>query len=134
MTDVICTLALIKQDLAHEKIEGQTYWFDAAITTVKVKPSAVYLLPAFDEFLISYRSRDVSIPLSQMKLVATKNGIFKPLVVVNGEVKGLWKPVPEKGKTKIEIDLIDAGYQLNKAATRKAAERYGLFLDAAVEL
>lgn len=56
----------------------------------------IHLLPAFDELLISYKDRTPSIPLELQKHAFTANGIFRPIIVVAGQVVGVWKRTVKK--------------------------------------
>lgn len=69
-------------------------------------PETTHLLPAFDEFLISYQDRTASIPLELQKHAFTRNGIFKPVIVVNGKVVGIWKRTFKKDTVLFEIEYI----------------------------
>lgn len=49
------------------------------------------LLPPFDEYLLGYRSRGAVVTADHLDLVVPgRNGMFKPIMVVDGEVVGVW--------------------------------------------
>jgi hypothetical protein len=53
-------------------------------------PPVVRLLPAFDSYLLGYRSRDLAVPADHEKQVWPGGGIVRPAIVANGLVVGTW--------------------------------------------
>jgi hypothetical protein len=51
----------------------------------------MFLLVAFDEYIIAYRDRSAVLPSENFSKAVSSNGIFRPVIVVNGQVIGLWK-------------------------------------------
>ena len=64
-----------------------------------------FLLPAFDEFLISYKFRESSISDLYNRKAISDNGIFRPLMVLNGGVIGIWKRSLRSKKLHIETEI-----------------------------
>lgn len=54
-------------------------------------PPDVRLLPAFDTYLLGYRSRDFIVPPEHARRVAPGGGIIRPVVVANGRAVGTWR-------------------------------------------
>ena len=116
----------VKKKLHAEKLNDDTYYLPATLKLpAAVKPS-VHLLPAFDEFLISYKNRSASILLEHHKHTISSNGIFWPTVVVNGQVAGLWKRSIKKDKVSIETDLFHT--KPDDILLKKAIKMYGDFI------
>ncbi|MFM2048009.1 MAG: hypothetical protein RI955_555, partial [Bacteroidota bacterium] len=63
----------------------------------------IHLLPAFDEYIISYNHRFDVIDKKHSPKVFTNNGIFKPMIVQDGKVIGTWKRTISGKKLKTEI-------------------------------
>jgi hypothetical protein len=117
--ELTCTL------LNHEIINGQAYWFSNQLPEVK-KDKGVYLLPAFDEYNIAYQNREFSVdPKNPIK---TQNGIFKPTLLVNGSVAGLWKRTEKKDTVQIEVEPFIKLSGLAAGKITVEAKRYGKFL------
>jgi hypothetical protein len=130
-SDAKRALDMVKPDLSSATVDSKIYWF--ARTNVKPKDSA-YLLPAYDEFIISYKDRTATITSENHKRAVSSNGIFHPTVVVNGKTIGIWKRTIMEDKVIVEIDHFA---KLNPALQRlieAAAVRYGEFLEKKVEL
>ena len=94
----------IKADLNSFKIASDTYWLSESSSKGQKPKDSVYLLPAFDEFLISYKNRSASITLDNHKKAISSNGIFRPVVLVNGQISGLWKKNIKKDSIVIETE------------------------------
>lgn len=54
--------------------------------------SEFILLAPYDEYLIGYKSREVVLPAEYRSFAHSNNGIFYPVVLLNGVVCGNWKP------------------------------------------
>ena len=131
--DATHALELIKDKLVSEKIGTSNYWLPNSFSITK-KKSGTHLLPAFDEFLISYKDRSASLQLEHQPKAFSKNGIFYPVIVSNGQVQGLWKRTFKKDKVIIVPDFLKAPSATAKKQFEKAAKLYGKFLDKKVEV
>ncbi|MBI1879201.1 MAG: AlkZ family DNA glycosylase [Chloroflexi bacterium] len=56
LADVRKGLDMVKAALIQEAVDGQTYWLSPDRPVVKAPSPTAYLLPNYDEYLISYRS------------------------------------------------------------------------------
>ena len=54
-------------------------------------------LPAYDEYLIGYKSRDVVLDPGLAHYAHNDHGIFRPVVALDGEIVGNWKPSVKDG-------------------------------------
>lgn len=96
VSDARIGLELAKPKLTHEKYGEEIFWLGDGEVHGKEKTNSLVLLPAFDEFLISYKSRSISIDLQHTSHAFTSNGIFNPLIVQQAKVVGIWKPQYKK--------------------------------------
>lgn len=127
-------LEMVKQMLLHENSGSETYWFkDSLINDVLIENS-VHLLPAFDEYLISYRNRSVSIDSDNTRKAISSNGIFRPLIVINGRVEGIWKRTIQKDIVFIEMTLFRSPEKTALKAIESAVLKYGDFLELRTRL
>jgi len=128
LTDARRGLESIKKDLLCEKIAGSECWFGHKMQT-PVKPAAsVYLLPAFDEFIISYKDRSASLPAEHGKKALTGNGIFYPVIIVNGKVTGLWKRSVQKNTLHIETSFFEKPGRTTERLLKNEIKRLQQFL------
>jgi DNA glycosylase AlkZ-like len=104
VADARNAIEMIKSKFISEKINKKEYWFADSIKIPKKVKESVYLLPAYDEFTISYRDRSAVHNHNMIDKAISNNGIFRPIIVVNGQVVGLWKTVKTKDKLNITIE------------------------------
>jgi phage anti-repressor protein len=98
-------LELVKSNFFSETIDEETYWFAETCNISQQHTPSIHLLPAFDEFIISYKNRSASLPLEHHVKVVSNNGIFRPVIVLNGKVTGLWKKTLKNDKVMVETEL-----------------------------
>ncbi|MDJ0752529.1 MAG: winged helix DNA-binding domain-containing protein [Ardenticatenaceae bacterium] len=73
-------------------LEETTYWMGKPSPKLQAPEKLVYLLPAYDEYLLGYQDRRAVLADEDgQKVVPGKNGVFQPLIVVDGRVVGIWK-------------------------------------------
>ncbi len=126
-------LKMIGNDFISEEIGSQTYWFSEN-SFLKNKKNTVHLLPAFDEFLISYKDRSASVTEISRKKSISNNGIFRPVIVVNGKVAGIWKRTEKPAKVDIEILFFKEPAKWVKVQTEEAARKFARFLGKEPEI
>jgi len=127
-------LESIKSKLVSEKIENQIFWFADSLSIPEPDKNTVFLLPAYDEFTISYRDRTASLALERHRKAISSNGIFRPIMVINGEVVGLWRKTTQKDKICVEINLFQPVGNSIKDQIEEAAVLYGNYLNKKIKL
>ncbi|MDB5030486.1 winged helix DNA-binding domain-containing protein [Mucilaginibacter sp.] len=131
ITDAKRGLELSKPNLDHQIINGQAYWFLPVITEQKLV-NTVRLLPAYDEYYVAYKNRSFGIDDKHNTL--SGSGIFKPPVVVNGQIAGSWKRIEKKDKVFIEIEpFVKVSNQIAQKIVAEA-KRYARFFDKKSEV
>ena len=88
----------------------------------------LYFLPAFDEYLVSYKDREAAIALPHQPLAFTRNGIFKPVIVDGGSVVGTWKRDVSGKAVLMEASCFNALTSGKAEALRTQAKMFGRFL------
>lgn len=107
-------LRQLRPALSSKVIDDQEFWFFPETLEQEHATDSLYLLPAYDELLISYKNRSDLITEQSHKKMISNNGLFKPVIVYNGRIIGTWKPIKKKldmtvttsffgGKTNIAI-------------------------------
>jgi len=120
-------LEAIRREFIEEKIDGESYWLSNSFTLPK--QNLFYLLPAFDEFIISYKNRTAVLSTEYQKKAFTLNGIFKPTIVLNGQGIGTWKRTIKKDTVLMETDFFFPPTKAVLPLLAKATEDYGIFLN-----
>ena len=123
-------LEMVSTYFNKEVIDNQTYWMQHDMSDVKTKSQAVYLLPDFDEYLVAYRDRSAALDGKYTKQVigASGNGIFSPVVIINGKVTGTWKRTLKKDKVMVEINPFIELSERQEKLISATKMRYGNFL------
>ena len=93
-------LELIQSDFISEEMNGRTFWMRPDI---QEPGDSALLLPSFDEYVVSYKDRSEIIEDKHYAKVMTKNGLFSPTIMCNGEIVGSWKRVMKKGQPEVEL-------------------------------
>lgn len=122
-------LEMAQRHLAQEVIDGKTYWLSPSTPAVKSATPAAYLLPPFDEYTVAYRDRSAVLDSSYAKQVNVGNGIFSPVIVINGQVVGTWKRTLKKGAVMITPGPFTPLRRAETRALTAAARQYGAFLE-----
>jgi hypothetical protein len=129
LTDVRLALEMIKPSFQPVEVDGQVYWFDPALSPDNDDSESVFFLPAFDEFMVSYKDRTASLDPSIAKETITGNGIFKPIIIIGGKVVGVWKRIFKKDKVFIETNYFHPPKRVQELAVKEASAQYGSFME-----
>jgi hypothetical protein len=123
------SLAAVGSQLGCEVVGDQEYFFDPHMPAVPVPAGHVALLPPFDEYLVAYRDRSAALdPAHNALVVPGGNGIFNPIVVVDGRVVGTWKRAIKRRAVELTWQPFEAVSSVPEQELRAAAERYGVFV------
>jgi hypothetical protein len=122
-------LDLVKANFVPETIANQTYWLSPACAKDAFSSQeTLYLLPAYDEFLISYQERGASLQQANNPHMISENGIFRPVIALDGQVLGIWKRRLAQNKVVVEIELFKPANQTLLHKIEAAAARFSHFL------
>ena len=128
-------LEAAKPLLQQDNIGGQLYYLPRELPSgLGVQKRSVWLLPAFDEYVIAYRDRSALLDKHLSKHVISVNGIFYPVIVVNGKVEGLWKRTIQKDKIILEVKPFGTLRPTIKKEIAASAEEFGKFTGKAIRI
>ena len=120
-------LEAVKSSLTRETIQSQTYW-NRSFQAERETSSKVYLLPGFDEYLLSYKDRSASLDAVHGKIPAPPNGALRPTIMTGGRIVGTWKRTIRKGTVVIVSNSFTPLTAAEDSAFVAATHRYGEFL------
>jgi hypothetical protein len=133
-------LALLGDRIERDEVEGQV-WLRHVDAQVQTRPEAsatreaVHLLPQWDEFLLGYKARDVVLPPEHVvKVVPGRNMVFRPTVVVDGAVGGLWRRSGSGKQLRVDVHLFARPTAGLRRALEASTAAYGRFLGQPAEL
>ncbi|NVO18660.1 MAG: winged helix DNA-binding domain-containing protein [Bacteroidetes bacterium] len=97
-------LETIKPWLESIEMDSETYWMSSGLMSDLSKPLC-HLLPAYDEFIISYKDRNAIIPPHVQRIAISENGLFRPVILLNGKAIGLWRRTVKKDRVSVEMEF-----------------------------
>lgn len=120
-------LEAVQAELVSAKPADKTYWF-APLESAEPLADDVLLLPGFDEYLLGYKDRQAVLePAHAAHIVPGGNGVFRPMVVVDGRIVGTWKRTLRRGAMDVAVSFFQAA-AVAPEAVATAAGRYCAFL------
>ena len=121
-------LESVKPALVSEKYEEQIYWMPSVTENIAFENKKVHLLPAFDEYIIAYRNRNAVLPQKNYQRAVSSNGVFRPVILRNGKVIGIWKKAASKNKT-INTDFFIPVEKITQKLTNEAEICFKKFIN-----
>lgn len=85
-------MELLGSELRKERWMDYEFYLHKSCRTRGFRKGVSHLLPPFDEYLIGYKSRELSLSPVHTHHAHTNNGIFFPIIAHNGIVCGNWTP------------------------------------------
>ena len=107
-------------ELVRERWKGLELYIHSRCRTRGFRSGRVHLLPAYDEYLIGYKSRHVALPPEYRHRAHDQRGIFWPVILLDGEVVGNWSA---SGKG-VSTDLFYPGLSLPEESLAEESARY----------
>ena len=103
LRDARAGLESVQGRLVSEVWDQLEYWW--VDQTSATQTSGVHLLPGFDEYLLGYKDRrDVITVEHAARIVPGGNGVFFPMIVVDGQVLGTWKRKIKKNGVQVALE------------------------------
>lgn len=85
--------------------------------------NAVHLLPPYDEYLIGYKSRWISLDKKHEAKAHNRFGIFKPVILYEGKVVGNWKASLDQRARNIETELFTKKREIGVRRLQQAEKK-----------
>jgi hypothetical protein len=133
LTDAKQAIEHAGDEIAKSLIEGEVYWHAPRLR--EPTNHSTLLLSGFDEFLLGYKDRSAMLELDGMqKVVPGGNGMFRPTIVVDGHVVGIWKKTAKAKEVILTLEpFVSLSAQMIKTI-EDTAKRYGAFLEMPVRI
>ena len=117
-------ISLLGDWLHTERWHGREFYLSDDARTRGFREGRCILLSPFDEYLISYKSRDIVLPQEHTHRAHNNSGIFWPVFLLDGKVAGNWSAT----KGEITVEPFDEGIRIDQESLREEEERYRRFL------
>ena len=114
-------VGIIGGELVKEAWKGREFYIHESCRTRGFRSGTVHLIAPYDEYLIGYKSRDVVLSPEHSHKAHSNNGIFQPVIALDGEIVGNWSPASKDGSFGIFKDGLSIPEDV--LATRFAAYR-----------
>ena len=132
---VRAALELIGDRVIREDVGGRTWLSHVDAPAAVDGPGGVHLLPQWDEFLLGYKSRDVTLPDEHVvRVVPGRNLVFQPTIVVDGEVAGVWKRHESRDAVVVQATPLTRLTAKALRGLEASSAAYARFLGREVEL
>ena len=89
-------IGLLGDRLHAEKWHGREFYLSDEARAHGFRKGRCILLPPFDEYLISYKSRDIVLAQEHTYRAHNNSGIFWPVILMDGMVAGNWSSTKDK--------------------------------------
>ncbi len=128
-SDAKMALSSVRSELSEHVIGGVSYWMLPQEPQTGSAEGTAYLLPGFDEYLLGYKDRSAVLePRHSRKIVPGGNGMFLPMLVVNGRVAGTWKRVLKRSEVTFTFMPFEPLKNEEQRAIATAGQHYRRFL------
>ena len=107
LTDTREGLSAVRDRLERLVVDDTEYFMDpetpALLAAHRERAGGVLLLPGFDEFLLGYADRGAALPAAHAeRIVPGGNGVFRPTIVLDGQVVGTWRHTGRGAKRTVD--------------------------------
>jgi len=132
--DVRTAINAVEGKFTRDVIDDQIFFFPADLLEIKDEKGNVYLMPGFDEYLLSYQNRSASLDVPRYKRVTPTNGMLPATMVLDGKVIGTWKRIIKTNKVMVELMPFEPLSKVENQLFAKATDRFGQFLGMQAEV
>lgn len=135
MSDARAGIYAIKPHLREVTLSGETYWMPKRANTPGRNAPSVYLLPSFDEYIISYNDRSAALePKDAKRIINGSTLLFLPVVISDGRVVGTWKRSNDKNNVTVTVNPFRKLTKEQMTGIKESSNKYDSFLESEVVL
>ena len=91
-------IELLGHTIYEEKWQDRKFYLTDDCRTRGFRKGKFLLIPPYDEYLISYKSRDIVLPPEHRHHAHNNSGIFQPVIAYDGTICGNWSPYKEESQ------------------------------------
>ena len=92
-------ITLMGQSIHSEKWKGRDFYLTDTCRTRGFSKGKYLLIAPYDEYLISYKSRDIVLSPEYKHKAHNNSGIFQPVIAHDGIICGNWAPFKQDNKS-----------------------------------
>ena len=118
-------IGLIENELEKALVNEKVYWIArSSQTNPAFKSREAHLLPAYDEYNVAYKDREVV--LDHRSNMNTWD-MLGPTLSIGGRIVGAWKAAGDRKSTNITLKPTRPLTQPEKVAVKEAVDQYAIF-------
>ena len=121
-------LEVAGQTVTKHRVASSVYWVASSPPAPPAstgRTTVGHLLPAFDEYTVAYRDRSAF--LDAAHATRARNGIFSPVVLLDGRIAGTWRRRTTREALVLEADLFQPPTRAARRALEAVVRRYADF-------
>ena len=94
-------IALLGNSIHMERWKGREFYLTEECRIRGFRKGRFLLIPPYDEYLISYKSRDIVLSPKHKHRAHNNTGIFQPVIAYDGTICGNWSPFRDDCKAEL---------------------------------
>ena len=115
---------LIENELIKDRFDStELYIHETYRESTSSGNDLFHFLPAYDEYIISYKNRTNVLDLEYYPKAFNNYGIFQPIILYNGHAVGNWKKIKRAKGIDFDISFWDNKFKINKGSLALAEEK-----------
>ena len=135
VTDAKRGIALLGSALERLTIGDNEHWAAADAPPLPRRALSAHLLPNYDEYFIGFRDRSaIGQRVSDTSTVTGGTALIPHVIVVNGELVGIWRRLLEEDRVVVMLAPHTALTRREMDRVAAEARRFGRFLDRPVDV
>jgi hypothetical protein len=116
-------ITLMGDSIHVEKWKGREFFLTDKCRTRGLRKGKYIFIPPYDEYLISYKSRDIVLSPDYRHRAHNNSGIFQPVIAHDGVICGNWAPFQKECQTEFflgehDVDLQEEWGRFKKFQTK----------------
>ncbi len=128
LTELKQAVHLISNELISETFASEKLLVHESYHHYRKPDDQLHFLPAYDEYLISYKDRKNVLDPEHQHKAFSNNGLFRPVILYRGQIVGNWKKVIKKGNLTIETTFFDQDAVIDQELIKQAENKYKAFI------
>ena len=97
-------IMLLGNTIHAERWQGREFYLTENCRTRGFRKGNYLLIPPYDEYLISYKSRDIVLSPEHRHRAHNNSGIFQPIIAKDGIICGNWSPFKDDCQADFFLD------------------------------
>ena len=130
VTEARHSVGLIGRSLTAERFGQRELFVHESCRAAETSGVPLYLLPAYDEYLIGYKDRTDVLRPEHRARAFTNYGIFYPVILYGGRIAGNWKRPARPDDSCVETSFFETDTAVDRDILEEAVNRYRAFYRA----